>query len=436
MSDASNSKALRSLRLYSFAGLTAVLVLVGGVGGWASMTKLAGAVIASGQLVVESDVKKVQHPVGGIVGELRVHEGDEVSAGDVLICLDATQTKANLAIVVQALDELAAQQAREEAERDGDAEISFPKELLIQIKDPRVARLVAGESKLFETRNQSRAGQKAQLEQRIEELQQQIEGLNIQVAAKKHEAELLGQELEAVRKLWQKQLVQMDRVISMERDLTRVQGEQGALVASIAQTKDKITETELQILQVDADMRAEVGKDLAEIQAKTAELQEKRVTAEDQLRRIDIRAPQDGKVHALTVHTVGGVIQAGETIMLIVPSSDALTVEAKVAPQEIDQLYLGQPAVLRFTSFNQRTTPEINGEVSRISADVTQDPKTGANYYTIRIKLFDTEIARLGNVKLVPGMPVEAFMKTSPQTVISYLARPLYDQAKRAFTEQ
>ena len=388
------------------------------------------------QLVVESDVKKVQHPVGGIVGELRVHDGDVVKAGDVLIRLDATQTQANLAIIVEALDELAAQQAREEAERDGDADITFQRATPTQVRDPRVARLISGETKLFEIRNQSRSGRKAQLKQRIEELQQEIEGFTTQVVAKKREAELLEQELEGVRALWEKKLVPIDRVISMERDLTRVQGEQGALVASIAQTKDKITETELQILQVDADMRAEVGKDLAEIRAKTSELEERRVAAEDQLKRIDIRAPQDGKVHELRVHTVGGVIQAGETIMLIVPSSDALTVEAKVSPQDIDQLYLGQRAALRFTSFNQRTTPEINGEVNQISADVTQDEKTNAVYYTVRIKLLDDEIARLGGVKLVPGMPVEAFMQTSSRTALSYLAKPLYDQARRAFTEK
>src|ERR1700730_14820973 len=211
MNNATNSPALRSLRLYCFAGLTTVLVLFGGVGGWASMTTLAGAVIASGQLVVESDVKKVQHPVGRIVGELRVHDGDVVKAGDVLIRLDATQTQANLAIIVEGLDEFAAQQAREEAERDGDSDITFPQRLLTQINIPRVARLLAGETNLFETRNQSRTGQKAQLKQRIEQLQQQIEGLTTQVVAKKREAELLEQELEGVRKLWEKQLVPINR---------------------------------------------------------------------------------------------------------------------------------------------------------------------------------------------------------------------------------
>jgi HlyD family secretion protein len=436
VSDTSNSKALRSFRRHNISGIAAVVILVAGVGGWASMTELAGAVVASGQLVVESDVKKVQHPVGGIIGELRVHDGDLVKAGDIVIRLDETQTLANLSIITDALDELAARQARDEAERDGEDKVTFPEALLTRIHEPGVQRLIAGETKLFDIRHESRSGQKAQLKQRIAELQQQIEGLSTQVIAKKREADLIEEELKGIRELWEKKLVQIDRIISMERDAARVEGERGALVATIAEAKEKITETELQILQVDGDMRIEVGKDLAEIRAKTSELKERQVAAEDLVKRIDIRAPQDGRVHQLAVHTVGGVIQAGEPIMLIVPSSDALTVEAKVAPQEIDRLYVGQPAVLRFTAFNLRTTPELNGEVSRISADVTQDQKTGATYYTIRIKVADTEIARLGNVKLVPGMPVDTFVQTSPRTVLSYLARPFYDQAKRAFTEK
>jgi HlyD family secretion protein len=406
------------------------------VGGWATMTELAGAVLASGQLVVDSDVKKVQHPFGGVVGELRVRDGDLVKSGDVLIRLDETQTRANLAIITKGLDELAARQARDEAERDGEVKVTFPEPLLLRKDEPDVQRLIAGEGKLFNTRIEARNGQKAQLKQRISELQQQIEGLETQIKAKEREAELIQKELEGMRDLWKKQLVELTRLTALEREAARVEGERGALVSTVAEVKDKITETELQIIQVDQDMRTEVGKDLAEIRAKTSELEEKRIAAEDQLKRVDIRAPQDGKVHQLTVHTIGGVIQAGEPIMLIVPISDALTVEAKIPPQEIDRLYLGQPAVLRFTAFNQRTTPELNGQVSRISADISQDQKTGLTYYTIRIKVTDAEVARLGNVKLIPGMPVEAFVETAPRTVISYLARPFYDQAKRAFTEK
>jgi HlyD family secretion protein len=197
-----------------------------------------------------------------------------------------------------------------------------------------------------------------------------------------------------------------------------------------------MAETELQIIQIDQDMRSEVGKDLAEIRAKEAEFVEKKVTAEDQLKRIDIRAPQDRAVLQLAVHTVGGVIGPGDQLMLIVPESDALTVEAKIRPQDIDQVYLGQEAELRFTTFNQRTTPALEGKISRVSADVTQDEKTDAYYYTARISILDSQIARLGNIKLIPGMPVEAFIKTNGRKVVSYLMRPLYDQTMRAFREK
>ena len=183
-------------------------------------------------------------------------------------------------------------------------------------------------------------------------------------------------------------------------------------------------------------MRSEVGKDLADIRAKTAELVEKKVAAGDLLKRVDIRAPLDGVVHQLAVHTVGGVIGPGEVMMLIVPEADALEIEARIEPQNIDQIRLGQPAVLRFSAFNQRTTPELNGEVSRLAADVSEDQKTGARYYTVRIAVPQSEIDRLDGLKLVPGMPVEGFIQTSPRTVMSYLVKPLSDQMTRSFRER
>ena len=354
-----------------------------------------------------------------------------------MVRLDDTVTRANLAIVVKSLDELSARQAREEAERDGANAPSFPAELLARRSDAEVARLVAGEQKLFETRRSARQGQKAQLKERIGQLQEQISGLNDQIAAKKREIALIGEELKGVRELWSKNLVQITRVTALERDAARLEGERGALVSTIAQTKGKITETELQILQIDQDLRTEVGKDLAEIRGKVSELVEKRVAAADQLKRIDIRAPQDGKVHQLSVHTVGGVITPnGEPLMLIVPKADALTVEARIAPQEIDRVHVGQRAVLRFSAFNQRTTPELNGAVSVVSADISADQKTGASFYTVRIAISGAELARLGGLKLVPGMPVESFIQTEQRTVLSYLTKPLTDQALKAFRER
>src|SRR5829696_2055145 len=423
----------RSIRRHLVAGVALVVLLAGGVGGWAATTEFAGAVIAPGNLVVETNVKKVQHPTGGVVGELRVRDGDPVKAGDVVVRLDDTVTRANLAIVVKSLDELSARQARLEAERDGTPAPSFAAELLARRNDPEVARLIGGEQKLFEIRRTARQGQKAQLKERVGQLQEQISGLNDQIAAKKREIALIGEELKGVRELWSKNLVQIQRVTALERDAARLEGERGSLVSSIAQTKGKITETELQILQIDQDLRTEVGKELAEIRGKVSELVEKRVAAADQLKRVDIRAPQDGKVHQLSVHTVGGVITAGEAIMLIVPQADALTVESKLMPQDIDQVRPGQTAALRFSAFNQRTTPELNGLVTRVSADLTTDQRTGATYYTVRMSISDEQVARLGGLRLLPGMPVEAFIQTGERTIMSYLTKPFTDQAARSF---
>ncbi len=416
-------------------GLGTALVI--GVGGWATFTEISGAVIAPGQLVVESDVKKVQHPTGGVVGELRVREGQKVKAGDILIRLDETQTRANLDIVLKALDEAAARRARDEAERDGARTVTFPPELLARAaSDPVVARLIDGESRLFTARVNGREGQKAQLRERVSQLRQEISGLTEQAAAKEREIQFIGPELKGVRDLYAKNLVQLSRVNQLERDGARLQGERGQLMASTASARGKITETELQILQIDQDMRTEVGKDLAEIRGKWSELVEKRVAAEDQLKRIDMRAPQDGTVHQLTVHTIGGLVTPSEPAMLIVPSADQLAVEVRVQPQDIDSVQLDQKAVLRFPAFNQRTTPEIDGIVTRVSADVSTDPKTGASFYTARIKVPETEKERLGGVRLQPGMPVETFMQIGERSVLSYLTKPLTDQIAKAWREK
>ncbi|HZB38472.1 MAG TPA: HlyD family type I secretion periplasmic adaptor subunit [Beijerinckiaceae bacterium] len=427
------SAAQRSIRRHLLGGLAAVALLAGGVGGLAATTELAGAVIAPGTMVVDSNVKKVQHPTGGVVGELRVRDGDRVKSGDIVVRLDETITQANLAIVVKSLNEMHARLARLEAERDDTADVQFPAELLARSADPEVKRVIDGERNLFQLRRKARSGQKQQLGERIQQLREEIQGITGQAAAKKREIELIGQELEGVRDLWRKNLVQIQRVTALERDSARLEGERGQLIAATAQSKGKISEIELQIIQIDQDLRSEVAKELREVQAKIAELVERKVAAEDQLKRIDIRAPQDGLVHQLVVHTVGGVITPGEAMMLIVPEADNLTVEAKLNPQDIDQVQPGQKAVLRFSTFNQRTTPELNGTVIRVSADLTTDQRSGVSYYTVRISIPEAEVARLGGLKLLPGMPLEAFIQTGDRTVLSYLMKPMADQIARAF---
>lgn len=414
-------------------GFMAVFLLVAGVGGWAVLTEISGAVIAPGKLAVDSNVKKVQHPTGGIVGELLVKEGDRVRQGDVLVRLDGTQARSSHAIVTKALDELVARQARSEAERDGEKAVAFPVDLTERRDDPGVRRLMAGEQRLFEMRRSARDGQKAQLREQTHQLQLQIQGNEAQVAAKTREIELLTKELESVRILWKQNLVQISRVTALERDAARLEGERAALVAAVAQNRGRIAELELKIHQIDQDLSMEVGKDLAEIRGKQSELAERRIAAEDQLKRIDLVSPQDGKVFQRNVHTVGGVIQAGEQVMLIVPEADSLIVEVRIPPNDIDQVYLGQHAVLRFAAFNQRTTPELDGEVVNIGADATQDDRTKESYYSVRIRVVEGELNRLDGLQLVAGMPVEAFLQTTPRTVASFLVKPMTEQLFRAF---
>ena len=428
--------ARRSIRAHMIVGLAVMLVLAGGFGGWASTVPISGALIAPGAVVVDSNVKKVQHPTGGVVGEVRVRDGDTVKAGDIVVRLDETVVKAGLAIVVKTLNGLWARAARLEAEQRGTDKIRFPSMLMDQATDPDVRDVMASETKLFEVRVNGRAGQKSQLRERVLQLNEEIAGLQAQEQAKDKEIALVEKELVGVRQLFDQRLVQISRLTTLERDAARLSGERAQYIASRAQARGKITETELQIIQVDKDMISEVSKDLRETNEKIGEFVERKVTAEDQLRRIDIRAPQDGMVLQSTVHTVGGVLTAGDAIMMIVPQADAVSVEAKVNPQDIDKLQIGQKTLLRLSAFNQRTTPELNGAVTRVSADVTTDQRTGQSYYTIRVSMPPAEVARLGDNKIIPGMPVEAFVQTGDRTMFSYLMKPLSDQLMRSFREK
>jgi membrane fusion protein, type I secretion system len=427
--------ARASINRNLIAGLVIVLLLGVGVGGWAATTDIAGALIAPGSIVVDSNVKKVQHPTGGIVGELLAHDGDHVKAGQVLVRLDETVTRANLAIVTKGLDELLARKARLQAERDGKPSVTFPPELA-NSDSGDAKEAMDSERKLFQLRSTARLGEKAQLQQRIDQLEQEIAGIEAQQKAKDQEISLIDNELVGVRKLYAQNLVQLPRLNQLERDAAKLNGERAQLIAAEAQSKGKIAEIRLQIIQIDQNLSSEVAKELRDVDSKIGEFVERKITAEDQLRRTDIRAPQDGTVFQSTVHTVGGVITAGEPIMLIVPDAAKLQVEAKVRPQDIDNVQIGQPVMLRFSAFNLRTTPEIKGTVVRISADTTTDQRTEQSYYTIRVALPADADKQLGDVKLLPGMPVEAFLQTGERTVISYLMKPLRDQFSRAFREK
>jgi HlyD family secretion protein len=436
MASASPKPVSDNLRMHMAVGLAALLLLAGGLGGWAATAELAGAVLAQGTVVVDSNVKKVQHPSGGIVGEIHVEDGDKVAAGDLLIRLDETVTKANLLVITRQLDELAIRSARLKAERDGAASFALPAALATRSAEPEVHEILIGERSLFDSRRTAITGQKAQLRERIAQLEKQMVGITAQSEAKSKEIVLIKKELEGLTLLFEKGLVPITKYTATQREAVRLEGERAQLYASHAQAKGRIAETELQIIQLDQDTRRDVIRELRDIQAKEAELNERRIAAEDQLRRIDIRAPQAGIVHQLAVHTVGGVITSSEPVMLIVPEGDALVIEAKVAPQDIDHVGVGQAAFIRFTAFNQRTTPEFRGEVSRVAADLTREQQTGLAHFVTRIALSQAELQRLGTLKLKPGMPAEIQIRTTERTALSYLMKPLTDQIERAFRER
>lgn len=431
-----NEKSIeRSIRRYLIAGVATAVFFVGGIGGLAATTKLSGAVITGGRMVVDSSVKKIQHPSGGVVGQINVREGASVKQGDILVRLDETLTRANLGIVSKGIDELQVRVARLEAERDGADTITFSASLLARESEPAIDRMIDGERSLFDFRRSAREGQKSQLRERISQLGEEVSGLELQRTAKTREIEIMKAELESVRQLWEKKLVSLERMTALERDAVRLEGELGQLKAAIAQSKGRASEIELQIIYIDQEMRSEVAGQLREAQGKLSELEERRIAAEDQLKRIDIRSPQDGVVHQLAVHTVGGVISPGELLMLIVPVSDQLTIEVQVAPQDIDQLRPGQEAAVRLSAFNMTTTPELTGVLRNVSADLTMDQRTGAAYYTAFVTLPKEEVARLKGLTLSPGMPAEVFFRTTDRTILSYLVKPLTDQIERAFRE-
>ncbi|MGV1872018.1 MULTISPECIES: HlyD family type I secretion periplasmic adaptor subunit [Agrobacterium] len=426
----------RSIRHHLAAGLVVGVVLLGGAGAWASVATLSGAVVASGHFVVDSYVKKVQHPTGGVVGEILVREGDVVKAGDILMRLDSTQTRANLAIVTKRLDELTARQARLEAERDDLAEIAFPTSLLARAQNVDVASAIHSETRLFAFRKQSRDGKKAQLAERVVQFRYEIEGLKAQETAYADGMTVLNNEIASLNALRQQGVVSDQRLNSLKTQAATFGGERGEKMAYQAQAAGKISETRLQILQIDQDQKAEVGSELADVQAQIGEYVEREISAEDSLKRIDITAPQSGTVHQLAVHTVGGVISPAEAIMSIVPESDELTLEVQIAPKDIDQISLGHEAMLRMSAFNQRTTPQLKAHVTRIAADLTTNERTGTSSYVVRLTVAELELTKLKGLRLVSGMPAEAMIKTEDRTALSYLLKPLSDQITRAFREE
>lgn len=416
-----------------FFSLFVMLVLIVGFGSWAAFAELSGAVISHGSVIVDGRTKKIQHREGGIVAAINIKDGDRVKQGDRLIVLDDTQTKAELAIIQSQLVELRARQARLTSERNSDDEIRFPDDL---ISDEHGKVIAAGELRLFNDARKTRDSQKGQLAFQVVQLRKEGEGLAAQTEAKRKELSLIEKELADIRDLFDRKLTQASRLYALEREQTRLSGELGNLIAQSARAEGRIGEIRLQIINIDQTARTDAQRDFRVAEARIAELREREVAQKDQLSRMEIRAPQDGVVHELQTHTIGGVITSAEPIMLLVPERQTLKIELRIPPIEIDQIYLGQPVRLRFTAFNQRTTPEKKGRISFVSADVSHDSKSRVDFYAAMVTLDEGEEFTVGDQPILPGMPVDAFATTATRTALSYFMKPLTDNFARALREE
>ncbi|RUW31830.1 MULTISPECIES: HlyD family type I secretion periplasmic adaptor subunit [unclassified Mesorhizobium] len=414
-------------------GLTVTCLLIVGGGLWLGFTKIAGAVIAPATVVVESNTKKVQHQTGGTISGIFAQDGDHVRAGNVLVRLDDTLPRANLQIISEDLDRATVRLARLEAERQGLATMPLPASLQAEMSKPDLAALVNGERALFETRASELAGQKALLKSQTQQIERQLEGLKAQQVAMDESAALLGRDLTDVDALYSKKLVSKERLSNVRLDATRAKGESGRLAAAVAEAQTKISETELQILQLDEKRRSDVTTELRETEAKRTELNERRIVALDELTKTEIRAPQSGTIQQSTVHTVGGVVAPGELLMTIVPDADNLVVDALIPPPRVDDVRSGQPVSIRFPAFDGGTTPACQGTVKWISADLIKDQQRQVSYFSARIGVENKADCLTDAKELKPGMPAEVHISTDRHSVWSYLLKPLTDQMSRAF---
>ncbi len=422
---------------FLLAAVLCVLILTGlAIAG--SVAQISGAVVATGTVVVDGNTKQVQHLQGGIVQAIKVKDGHPVKAGDLLVRLDDTVTQANLDIVRKQLMELRARIARLRAERDEGAAISF--EGIANGIAPQWLEdwldIKKSQNQLMVARRRSLDGRKQQLREQIDQLKSQIEGLDLQLAAKKQEIALLQSDIKANAGLQKKQLVTLSRLNGLKREKAELDGEHGALLSQIAQTKQAVSEKEIQILQIEEDARSEVLEQYQDVRSKIAQLEEQEISALDELRRVEIKAPRDGVVHQLNVHTIGAVISPGETIMVIVPREDDLIIEAQVDPTQIDRIKPEQSARIRLPSFDQRTTPELEATLETVSADLITDQATGLSFYKIRVAIGEDQTRKLEGKQLLPGMPAEVYLQTGYRSILSYLLKPLTDQIAHAMKER
>lgn len=426
----------RSLRRFQIAGYASFLIMAGVFGGWAALTQINGAVIAGATVIAESNTKRIQTKDGGIIREILVKDGDRVQAGQPLVVLDDTDTRAELEIIDALLAEALAKRARLEAERDQQAGVTYPVDLLFRKDEPKIASLMAGQDKLHVARTAAVQGKVDQLSQQTGQISEQVDGIKAQIKSKEDQIRLIKEELTGLLELRAKGLVAVSRVGAMQREKARLEGERGELLGQKASAESKISEVKLQILQVREETLSQALNDLRETEGRIAELSERKLAAASRLDRTTVKSPITGDVYQLAVHTLGGVVGPAEALMLIVPEGDNLVLQAQVTPQNIEQITKGQTARVRFPAFSSRLTPEIEARVTSVAADVSRTDQNSPPFYLVRLQIEAGEIDKLGENKLKPGMPAEAHIQTYARSPLSYFVKPLLDQIAHTWRER
>ncbi|MDU8943114.1 HlyD family type I secretion periplasmic adaptor subunit [Ovoidimarina sediminis] len=426
-----------SARLPLTIGFAAIALMVGGIGAWSVGTQIAGAVVARGIVEVEAERQVVQHPDGGVVGQIIARDGDRVATGDILVRLDDTFLLSELATVEAQLLEIHGRSARLAAERDAAESLEITEIPDYRtLSEPQVVDQIAGQISLFEARKVSLAQELEQLGEQRVQIDKQVEGAEAQLTALDRQLEIVSSERENLEGLLAQGLVQANRVLELLREEARLQGEIGALTANVAEARTRQSELAIQALRLTDGRREQAITELRDLLYSEIELKERRVSLVEQLNRLDVRAPLAGTVFDSKVLTVGAVVRPADPMMFIVPGDQPLQVSARIDPIDVDQVFPGQPVSLMFTTFSRRTTPEIAGEVVRVSADAVTDQATGETYYEAVVSPDADAVAALPDITLLPGMPVEAFLKTEDRTPLAYLTHPLTVYFTRAFREE
>jgi HlyD family secretion protein len=411
-------------------------VLFAGIGAWAAVTKIAGAVVGAGALEVQGNRQVIQHPIGGVIRAIHARDGDEVDEGQILVEMEGDDLRPELDTVEGQWLEILARKSRLHAERDGLDTITFDDELVGRVEtDPKIVELLAAQRQQFEARRKLQSEETAQLDEQQAQIAKQSEGLVALAAATERQAELVQLEIDAQQTLHDKGLTEMTRLLTPQRELARLQGTAGQVESSLAENRGKIAELEIEKVRLTSKVREEAITELRDLEFREIELREKRRALIDQIAKLDLRAPVSGVVYGSTADTLRGVIRAAEPVMYVVPKDTPLIVRTRIDPIHIDQVHVGQEAVLRFSAFDQRTTPEVTGHVTGVSADAYHDERLGMSYYEADVALDDGMLEKLDHVTLMPGMPAETFIRTNDRSALSYFVKPLSDYFTRAFRD-